>query len=221
MTKKITSQEEFDRYWNSHINEIIRRKIEFVINGHQKEILKFRKYWKIPQQGLTNRRAYNKWLRMQEDEFRNKPQLVYEQRAEFPIETNGLEIEIPEQFKFRKSQVLTIKISKGFIDYFRQRVLELGFEIGLDNTWPLVFENYLLFNILDMRLGYYFPTEISEKFYFSHQGKETARRISLIFGANTTLNGIKLAWKYQIEPLLKTLPGYIPHPPRKKKLSRH
>jgi len=110
MRKKTNPQGEFDRYWKTHINEVIRRKIEFVVDSHQKEILKFWRKWNIPLKGFTNRRSYNKWLKAQAKSFSTKPQLVYEQRAEIPIGTKGLEIKIPEETKFRKSQIQTIKI---------------------------------------------------------------------------------------------------------------
>ncbi len=63
----------------------------------------------------------------------------------------------------------------------------------------------------------YTGIEVGEKIYYSQQNKEIGRKVSLTFGPNTRLKDIQLIWDSQIKPLLETLPGYLPNPPRKKR----
>ncbi len=87
MRKKKDSEQAFKDYWKSYINEVIRRKIEYVIDQHQPEILKFRKKWKIPPAGFKNRRSYNRWYKNQLRQFKKQPQIVYGHNVEILLET--------------------------------------------------------------------------------------------------------------------------------------
>lgn len=217
MKTKKDPQEAFNNYWNKYINQVIRRKIELVTSIHQPEIVKFRKKWRIPPAGFCSKRKYSKWYKSQLKKFKNDSQIVYQHNAEVLLETQGFNIKIPQSIFPKKSSIQTTKEGKGFFFYFRQRILELAYEIRLDSAWILPFEDYVLTNNLDMSKMPYTPVEIGEKIYYSHQNKEFGKKACLIFGPNTRLKDIALIWKPQIEPLLKTLPGYLSHPPRRKR----
>lgn len=217
MSNKPSVQKEFEKYWKKYINEVIRRKLEFVINGHQKEILKFRKKWEIPTEGFKNNRSYNKWLKVRENAFKRGRQLVYEHVGEVPIPTVMFNLFLPKKVVPKKSDIHAVKLGKDFFYYFGQRVLELCVEINMDPAWIAPFEYYVLTDTLDMKKMGYTPVEISEKINYSHSGKEIGRKACLTFGPNTRLKDIILMWKWQVKPLLESLPGYMKNPPRKKR----
>lgn len=217
MRKQADPQQAFEEYWNTYINQVIRRKIEFVISEHQQEIVGFRKKWKIPPAGFRNKRTYNKWYKSQLRKFKNGSQIVYQHNEEILFEMQKLQIKIPVKISSKKSAIQTVKLGKGFFFYFRQRILELAYEISLDSSWILPFEHYIFTSDLDMTKMLYVPVEIGKKIYYSHPNKEIGKKACLIFGPNTRLKDIALIWKPQVELLLKTLPGYLPHPPRRKR----
>jgi hypothetical protein len=211
------SDDAFETYWKTYLNEVVRRKLERVVSDHQTEILKFRRKWNIRPQGFKNRRSYNTWYKDQLRQYKTGRQIVYERVGEIPIETCRFAIKLPLQREPRKSEIHTLKISKNFLDYFRQRVLELATAINLDPTWILPFENYIFTNSVDMRYMPYTAIDISERISYSHAYKEMGRSICLTFGPNTRLKDIQTIWKSQVEPVFPRLTGYMEKSPRKER----
>ena len=214
--ESIALANKFKKYWKKNINNKLGNKYFYVINRHKEEIKKFRGELGLGPKYFESAEQVQAWVRKKVNRREVPTKGIKYIETIIPYKNDGLELiqgeskKVPVYNKKKKSKEFT------FNPLFEKRVREFAAKIGLDNSWHLQFQRYLLSGDKEMLSLTDCGINVSKKLSSYTNGSPFEGRVILELSANTRLKDIEFIWCKQIKPLLKTLPGFITVPPNKK-----
>lgn len=214
--ESIALANKFKKYWKRNINNKLGDKFFYIINRHKEEIKKFRGELGLGPKYFESKKQAQDWINKEVNKIEDPTTRIKYIETIIPYRNNGLELiqkegkEIPIYNKKKKSKETTFQL------LLEKRIKEFAAKIGLDNSWHLQFQRYLLFRDKEMLSLTDCGIRVSKKLSSYTKGSPFEGRVILKLSANTRLKDIEFIWGKQIKPLLETLPGFITVPPNKK-----
>ncbi len=204
------------KYWEEHINVVLKRKFLHLIYIHDREIRKCRQRLGIPPDGFNSKEAIRKWLTQKRK--RAWPKVIKHR----PIEETtsykhyGFVLYDPKvKTNLAKYKNIT-KNTTSFNRHFKELITSLANKIQLDRNWYMQFEEYILTGNIEMVSVMDNGTKLYKKTYRYSKEKPFEGKIVLEMGPNITLDDLELVWQYQLKHLIESLPGHIDIPPNYK-----
>lgn len=208
--------DKFKKYWKKNINSKLGKKFFYIVNNHREEIEKFRLELGLSKEYFKKEKQVLDWINKEVKKITNPTKGIKQIDRIIPYENCGLALKREPE----KSVSVYIKEKKTdrttFNFLFEKKVKKFAAKIGLDNSWYLQFQRYLLFGETKMYSLTDCGIKIVKKLSSYPDSLPFEGKVILELSPNIRLKDIEFIWEKQVKPLLETLPGFIKIFPNKK-----
>lgn len=207
--RKTSPQYAFDEFINRRFSEANQQRIFLILKREEKKIVDFRKEWHIPEKGFREESEWQHW-------WDNLSTIV-------PKKVKDIEyLEFEEFYFFDGFTPVKTILSSDLENYERKKIFrkdshvvfdfeiqKLTRELKLDQDLNTLIREYILFNEVNLKKVTNTNIIVSQRIAIVPELGEIERKVSLIFGPNTSQQDLIDMYKFFVVGLQKTIEGYI------------